>query len=60
MAKKRNHYDLKDIEVFVRVGEYPKTIAGWGEKSNFKRACKNFLIKDGQLLNSYNASINIT
>ena len=28
--------------------EYPKTIKEWGERSNFKRACKNLSIENGQ------------
>ena len=32
------------------LNEYPKTIKDWGERSNFKRACKNLSIENGQFL----------
>ena len=30
--------------------KYPEDLKPWGEKSNFKRACKNYSIKDGQFV----------
>ena len=44
------HFELEDIEVFIRFNEVPKSITGWGVRSNFKRACKNFSIENGQFL----------
>ena len=46
----REHFDLKDIEIFLRQMKYPEDLKIWGEKSNFKRACKNCSIKDGQFV----------
>ena len=34
----------------MRLNEYPKTIKELGARSNFKRACKNFSIENGQFL----------
>ena len=48
--KKRRHFDLAHIEIFIRGKGYPDTVTTWGEKSNFKRACKHFSIKDGQFM----------
>ena len=48
--KERNHFELKNIENFMRLNEYPKTIKEWGGRSNFKRARKNFSIENGQFL----------
>ena len=44
------HFELEDIETFLRLNEYSKTIKEWGARSNFKRACKNFSIENGQFL----------
>lgn len=49
-AKKRNHFSLEDIEVFVRFQTYPKDIIKWGDRSNFRRASKKFSIEAGQFL----------
>ena len=46
----REHFDLKGIEIFLRQMKYPEDLKTWGEKSNFKRACKNYSIKDGQFV----------
>ena len=35
---------------YVVLSEYPKTIKEWGERSNFKRVCKNLPIENGQFL----------
>ena len=48
--KERNNFELKDIETFLRLNEYPKTIKKWGARSNFKRACINYSIENGQFL----------
>ena len=48
--KERNHFQLKDIETFLRLNEYPNTIKEWGARSNFKRACKSFSIKNEPFL----------
>ena len=45
-----NYFELEDIETFLRLNEYPKTIKEWGARSNFKRVCKNFSIKNEQFL----------
>ena len=44
------HLELEDIETFLRLNEYSKTIKEWGARSNFKRACKNFSIENEQFL----------
>ena len=44
------HFELEDIETFLRLNEYPKTIKEWGARSNFKRVCKNFSIENEQFL----------
>ena len=48
--KCRKHLELEDIEVFIRFNEVQKSITDWGVRSNFKRACKNFSIENGQFL----------
>ena len=49
MAEK-HHVNLKVVEEFLRRKIYPKEITkDKGKKSNFRRTCKNFLIKDGEL-----------
>ena len=48
--KEKNHFELKNIETFLRLNKYPTTIKEWGARSNFKRACKNFSIQNGQFL----------
>ena len=45
---KRNYFELVDIESFLRLNEYPKTIKEQGARSNFKRASKNFSIENGK------------
>ena len=45
------HVDLKAVEEFLRNKTYPKGILkGKGKKSNFKKACKNFSIANGDLM----------
>ena len=46
----REHFHLKDIEIFLRQMKYPEDPKTWGEKSNFKRACRNYSIKDGKFV----------
>ena len=48
--KCRKHFELEDVEVFIRFNEVPKSITDWGVRSNFKRACKNFSVENGQFL----------
>ena len=48
--KERNNFELKDIETFLRLNEYPKTIKQWGVRSKFKWACKSFSIENKQYL----------
>ena len=48
--KCRKYFQLEDIEVFIRFNEVPKSITDWGVRSNFKRACKNLSIENGQFL----------
>ena len=48
---KRRHFELKHIETHVRtkeLKEYPSEIKDWGQKSNFRRACKKFSIVNGE------------
>ena len=47
----KTHVDLKAVEEFVRNKTYPKGILkGKGKKSNFRKACKNFRIVNGDLM----------
>ena len=48
--KQRNHFELEDIETFLRLNEYQKMIKEWRARSNFKRAFKMFSIENGQIL----------
>ena len=46
----KHHVNLTVVEEFVRRKIYPKEIAkDKGKKANFRRTCKNFSIKDGEL-----------
>ena len=46
----KHHVNLKVVEEFLRRKIYPKEIAkDRGKKANFRRTCKNFSIKDGEL-----------
>ena len=46
----KHHVNLEMVEEFLRRKIYPKKIAkDKGKKANFRRTCKNFLIKDGEL-----------
>ena len=46
----KHHVNLKVVEEFLRRKIYPKEIAkDKGKKANFRRTCKNFSIKDGEL-----------
>lgn len=40
---------FKDIELFILSGVYPDSLSTWGERSNFKRKCKNFKVDRGVL-----------
>ena len=45
------HVDLKAVEEFLRNKTYPKGILkDKGKKSNFRKACKNFSIVNGDLM----------
>ena len=45
------HVDLKAAEEFLRNKTYPKGILKHkGKKSNFRKACKNFSIVNGDLM----------
>ena len=45
------HMDLKAVEEFLRSKTYPKGILkDKGKKSNFRKACKNFSIVNGDLM----------
>ena len=47
----KHHVNLKVVEEFLRRKIYPKEIAkDKGKKANFRRTCKNFSIKDGELV----------
>ena len=46
----RERFHLKDIEIFLRQMKYPEDLKTWGEKSKFKRACKNCSINDGEFV----------
>ena len=48
--KQRNHFELEDIETFLRLNEYQKMIKEWRARSSFRRACKMFSIENGQIL----------
>ena len=54
MATKRirNHFELQEIENFLRNKEYPNKIdkKDFGSKSNFRRAAKKFVIKENKLV----------
>ena len=43
--KKRQHFDFKDIEIYIRSQKYPSFIQekNDGTKSNFRKASKNFM-----------------
>ena len=46
----KHHVNLKVVAEFLRRKIYPKEIAkDKGKKANFRRTCKNFSIKDGEL-----------
>ena len=46
----KHHVNLKAVEEFLRRKIYSKEIAkDKGKKANFRRTCKNFSIKDGEL-----------
>ena len=48
MAKK--HVDLKVVEEFLRRKTYPTEISkDRGKKANFRRNCRNFSLKSGEL-----------
>ena len=44
--KRRKHFELEDIEVFIRFNEVPKSITDWGVRSNFKRVCKKLFNRE--------------
>ena len=48
--KEKNHFELNNVGTFLRLNKYPRTIKEWKARSNFKRACKNFSVQNGQLL----------
>ena len=49
--KMMTHVDLKAVEEFLRNKTYPKGILkDKGKKSNFRKACKNFSIVNGDLM----------
>ena len=39
--KERNHFELEDIGMSLRLNENPKLIREWRARSNFEQACKN-------------------
>ena len=45
----RNHYYLSDIEMYLRFKEYPKGLIP-ANRSNFRRGCKKFSIRNGEFL----------
>ena len=46
----KHHVNLKVVEEFLRRKIYPKEIAkDKDKKANFRRTCKNFSIKNGEL-----------
>ena len=46
----KHHVNLKVVEEFLRRKIYPKEIPkDKGKKASFRRTCKNFSIKDGEL-----------
>ena len=48
-ATTRKHFELQDIEVYLRCQEYPRNLPPSG-KSNFRRACQNFSIENGEFV----------
>ena len=60
MISTRNHFSLEEIENFMKNKEHLESIVknGYGSKSNFRRAAKNFSIKDSHLFKT-NSSLKI-
>ena len=48
--KQRRHFDLKDIEEFLRFKRFPKNEISKGETPNFSRTCERFRTEIGQFL----------
>ena len=45
-TKNRKRFCLEHIEISVRF-QIPLKTVKWGDRSNFKKACKKFPIEDG-------------
>ena len=43
------HVNLKDLEKYIRTGQYPIYLKEKGAKSNFRKSSKYFSIVDGHL-----------
>ena len=54
VKKERNHFELEDIENFLRLNEYPKTIKERGARSILNGLVKTFQSKMGNSLTRYN------
>ena len=50
IAKMRQHVDFDAIEKYLRERIFPCEVGDKGKKSNFRKACKEFSIVDGQLM----------
>ena len=47
--EERGHVDLNSIENYVSDKTYPEKLKDKGRKANFRKACKNLTIADGNL-----------
>ena len=50
IAKMTQHVDFDAIEKYLREKTFPCEVGDKGKKSNFRKACKEFSIVDGQLM----------
>ena len=46
--KQKQNVNLDEVETYVRSKQYPLRIKSKGDKVNFRRACKKYLVVDGQ------------
>ena len=45
LEKKRKHFDLKSVETYVRLKNYPPDLNNSGDKANFRRGMYvNFIL----------------
>ena len=48
--KVREHVDFGCIQIFITTKKYPAHVISKGEKANFRRATRNFVVRDNQLM----------